>query len=91
MPALTAAGILPRHVRPSPDAFDALALLRAQAQTRLIPVIALSAAASQHDQQRGLSAGFDRYMTKPMDVAEFETALRELLDATQVEAAPRAS
>ena len=42
-----------------------------------IPAIALSAMASDEDQQRALQAGFDRYLTKPMD---FDELLRTLLD-----------
>jgi DNA-binding response OmpR family regulator len=42
-------------------------------------VIALTAAASERDRQRGEQAGFYRYLTKPVRVAELEAALEVLL------------
>ena len=59
--------------------FDALRLLRGWPETKDIPVIALTAAASERDKQRGLAAGFDRYLTKPVKVDELVTALEALL------------
>ena len=44
-----------------------------------IPAIALSAMASDEDRRRALQAGFDRYLTKPMDAEELITVLRDLL------------
>jgi two-component system OmpR family response regulator len=44
-----------------------------------IPAIALSAMASDEDRQRALQAGFDRYLTKPMDAEELITVLLDLL------------
>jgi CheY-like chemotaxis protein len=58
---------------------DALRALRVAPETQQIPVIALTAAASERDQQRGMQAGFYRYLTKPVKVAEFVTALEPLL------------
>ena len=43
----------------------------------MIPVVALSANAMPHDIERGLDAGFFRYLTKPIKVGEF----LETLDA----------
>jgi CheY-like chemotaxis protein len=47
---------------------------------RDIPVIALSADAMPHDVQRGLAAGFDRYIAKPVDANELIGALDTLLE-----------
>ena len=47
--------------------------------TRAIPVIALSANAMPSDIVKGLEAGFFRYLTKPIRVAEFMTTLDEAL------------
>ena len=44
-----------------------------------IPVIALTAMASKEDVERGLAAGFSRYLTKPIDVSEVTTAINETL------------
>jgi DNA-binding response OmpR family regulator len=44
-----------------------------------IPVIALTAAASERDKQRGIQAGFFRYLTKPVKVDELVAALEAAL------------
>jgi len=65
---------------PGMDGIAALRELRADAATRAIPVIAVTASAMTHDRQRILAAGFDGYQTKPIRVLEFLAAVRELLD-----------
>jgi PAS domain S-box-containing protein len=64
---------------PGMTGIDALHDLRARHETNDIPVIALTAAASKHDNQRGLQAGFDRYLTKPVQVDELLRALEGVL------------
>jgi CheY-like chemotaxis protein len=54
-------------------------VLRELPETRDIPVIALTAAASERDRQRGEQAGFFRYLTKPVKVRELEAALTAIL------------
>jgi CheY-like chemotaxis protein len=54
---------------------DVLTLLRHDPLTAHIPVIALSANAMPRDVRKGLDAGFLRYLTKPINVAEFMDAL----------------
>jgi PAS domain S-box-containing protein len=53
---------------PGMDGFTALKLLKDNDETRDIPVIAVSAAAMEHDIRNGLAAGFDAYLTKPLDI-----------------------
>jgi two-component system cell cycle response regulator DivK len=53
---------------PGIDGTEALARLRADARTASIPVIALTAQAMQGDRERFLEAGFDGYLSKPIDV-----------------------
>ncbi len=53
-------------------------------ETAHIPVIALSAAASNSDIQKGLSAGFKYYLTKPMDLNEIISAMKSLLKTNTV-------
>ncbi len=60
---------------PGISGIEALALLRADPATAHIPVIALSANAMPRDIERGLEAGFFRYLTKPIKVAEFMDTL----------------
>ncbi len=67
---------------PGMSGLDALKILKEWPETREIPVIALTAAASDRDRQRGERAGFFRYLTKPVRVDELERALESvLLDA----------
>ncbi len=66
---------------PGMSGVDALRQLREVPSTREIPVIALTAAASERDKQRGREAGFYRYITKPVQVDELLGALEALLAA----------
>jgi PAS domain S-box-containing protein len=65
---------------PGMSGLDALRALRANEETRDIPVIALTAAASERDRQAGERAGFYRYLTKPVQVDELIAALEALID-----------
>ena len=66
---------------PGMSGVDALRVLRTKPETATIPVIALTAAASERDKERGTRAGFYRYLTKPVKVDELVGALEELLSA----------
>ena len=55
---------------PGEDGFDLLSRLRASG-LRLPPVIALTAHAMAGDREHALEAGFDAYLTKPIEVATF--------------------
>lgn len=70
--------ILDIHL-PGMDGFEAVQRLRAWPETREIPVIGLSAAAMVRDAARVESAGFYRYLTKPVQVDELTRVLGELL------------
>lgn len=74
---------------PGMDGYRVLAELRADAQLRRVPVVALSADAMPHDVQRGLAAGFDRYITKPVDLGELLRVLDELLRVRGTSPSPR--
>ena len=65
---------------PGMSGLEALRRLQADPRTREIPVLALTAAASRADAQRGEAAGFYRYLTKPIKVSEFVDVLDSLLD-----------
>jgi CheY-like chemotaxis protein len=67
---------------PGIDGITALGQLRADAGTRAIPVIAVTASAMTHDRQKIMAAGFDGYQTKPIKVKEFIEAVRAMLDRT---------
>jgi CheY-like chemotaxis protein len=54
--------------------------VKADPLTRHIPVLALSANAVPRDIEKGLEAGFFRYLTKPIRVREFMEALDVALE-----------
>ncbi|MGA2736817.1 MAG: PAS domain S-box protein [Bryobacteraceae bacterium] len=56
---------------PGIGGIEALRILRADPATAHIPVVALSANAMPRDIEKGLQAGFFRYLTKPIKVDEF--------------------
>ena len=60
---------------PGISGVDAMRILANDPSTAKIPVVALSANAMPHDITRGLSAGFFRYLTKPIKVKEFMETL----------------
>lgn len=74
---------------PGISGWQALKILQEDAATRPIPVLALSANAMPRDIERGLAAGFFRYLTKPIRVAEFMEALDAGLALAQDAAAAR--
>jgi CheY-like chemotaxis protein len=65
---------------PGISGLTALRMLQGDARTAHIPVLALSANAMPRDIERGLAAGFFRYLTKPIRLDEFMQALDAALD-----------
>jgi PAS domain S-box-containing protein len=65
---------------PGISGIEALKILRSDPATVHIPVVALSANAVPRDVQKGLEAGFFRYLTKPIKVTEFMDTLNAALD-----------
>lgn len=63
---------------PGMNGIEALRALRSVPETKDVPVIALTAAASQRDRERGVQAGFHQYLTKPVKVTELVTTLEAL-------------
>ena len=64
---------------PGIDGFEVLDLLRQRSATKNTPVIAISANAMPKDIQKGLDAGFDDYITKPININELLLAVDEKL------------
>ena len=64
---------------PGISGITAMTILAENAATAHIPVIALSANAMPRDIEKGLKAGFFRYLTKPIKVDEFMITLDEAL------------
>jgi PAS domain S-box-containing protein len=65
---------------PDIDGFMALEKLQGSKKAKDIPVIALSANAMPRDIQKGLDAGFDDYLTKPINVEEVVGAIKGILE-----------
>jgi len=59
------------------DGVQALHRLRSSARTATIPILALTAQAMQGDRERFLAAGFDGYLSKPVNVRELIEIVRE--------------
>ena len=64
---------------PRLDGFEALSVLREDRLTSDIPVIALSANAMEHDIARGVEAGFDDYLTKPLELERLIEVINRLM------------
>jgi signal transduction histidine kinase/CheY-like chemotaxis protein len=62
---------------------DVLRELRRDPATASIPVIVVSADATERQISRLLSEGANAYLTKPLDVAELERVLREVLPGAE--------
>ncbi len=63
---------------------EAMKILLDNPLTQSIPVIALSANAMVRDIEKGLKAGFFRYLTKPIKIQEFMGALEDALRLSNI-------
>jgi len=69
---------------PDMNGYGALAALRDDPDTSVIPVIFLTAAASRADLRKGMEMGADDYITKPYTVEELLAAVRTRLDRQEI-------
>ena len=74
--------------QPGMGGIESLSKLREDPTTSHIPVLALSANALPHDVEKGLQAGFFRYITKPINVHEFMKTVGDALVFSQASVAP---
>ena len=65
------------------DGFTATRILKSDATTRDIPVIAMTAYAMSGDRERALEAGCDGYITKPIDTTDFPLAVGRYLASSR--------
>jgi len=56
---------------PGMNGIEAFKVLRADPETKSIPIIAVTASARTEDRKRMMDAGFDGLQTKPINVKEF--------------------
>lgn len=73
------AAILMDIQMPRLDGMQAMKILKAAPETAAIPIVALTSYAMRGDRERFLAAGFDGYLSKPIDIKGFQKALQELL------------
>ena len=66
---------------PGMSGLEALTVLQSDPATARIPVVAITANAMAGDVSRGLAAGFFRYVTKPIDMAQLNDAVNAALAA----------
>jgi len=76
--------VLSDIMMPNLDGFGLLRELRASSQTRMIPVLFLSARAGQESAVEGLNAGADDYLAKPFSSQELLARVRTHLDLDRV-------
>jgi two-component system, cell cycle response regulator DivK len=61
---------------PDIDGVEALDRLRADERFSSVPVLALTAQAMEGDRERFLAAGFDGYLSKPVNIPEFVATVK---------------
>ncbi len=64
---------------PGLDGFAVLRQLRQNPNYATLPVVALTAYAMRGDREKVLVAGFDAYLTKPVDVTALKAQIQKLL------------
>ena len=64
---------------PGMDGWEATKVLRSQAETASIPIIALTAHAMETDRQRSVEVGCNDFDTKPVDLARLLVKIDALL------------
>ncbi len=67
---------------PGCDGFEALAQIRAHESLAAIPIVAMTASASESDRARYLAAGFNAFLPKPIDSIELDDQLERFVSPT---------
>ncbi len=67
---------------PNMDGITVCETLRAQPETAVLPIILLSARTSTEAVRKGLNAGANKYLTKPIGREELIRSVREVLNVT---------
>lgn len=65
---------------PVMSGFEVLEAIRQHPELCSLPVVAVTARAMEGDLERGVAAGFDAYITKPIKIAAARARIRELLE-----------
>ncbi|GAB3989468.1 hypothetical protein GCM10028807_14440 [Spirosoma daeguense] len=64
---------------PKMDGYELIEQLRLDPETDHIPVVLLTASHSPNERLKGLSSGFDDFLTKPFSISELRLRLRNML------------
>ena len=67
---------------PSLSGFDIIRKLKSSIDTALIPVVAITALAGKHQQEKLLAAGFDYYICKPYSLVDLQAVVERYLLAS---------
>jgi CheY-like chemotaxis protein len=71
---------------PGMDGLTLTRRLKADARTRQIRIVALTAYAMKGDEQKALDAGCDGYITKPINTRQFPAQVKAFLESLPTEA-----
>jgi CheY-like chemotaxis protein len=66
---------------PRMDGFEAMRHARASAELETVPIVALTAHDKADFRDRASTAGFDQYITKPIDFQRLDILIQKLLPA----------
>jgi CheY-like chemotaxis protein len=69
---------------PKLDGYDTCRILKSNTETRLIPVIFLSAKAQNYEKEIGIEAGASGYLTKPFDPMTLHEQILDILEELKV-------
>lgn len=67
---------------PGLDGITATKLLKDDKRTKNVPIIAMTSLAMKDDEERIRAAGFDHYITKPLNYKEFLETIKNILSGS---------
>lgn len=74
--------ILMDYQLPGIDGIEAFRRIRANPQTAHVPIVAVTASAMPEETTKMMAAGFDGFLTKPLNIKEFVSAVAAVLART---------